>query len=650
VVCSSLGFTGGQAYSSAYFGEGSGSIWMDNVDCAGTESSLSECDHNGWGEENCSHREDAGVSCDQEATTYQEDGNIQLVDGDSSLSGRVEIFYDGEWGTVCDDYWDDNDAAVVCSSLGFTGGQAYSSAYFGEGSGSIWMDNVDCAGTESSLSECDHNGWGEENCSHGEDAGVSCDQEGAYNTDGSSIINSTGYFATDGNYYSVSSNALGYFDAQASCEADGAHLASILSNGENLFLTNLIEDVTDWGVWIGLTDVAVEGNWVWDDGNSVSFLNFEDGEPNGSGSENCAMLYHEDGIEGLWNDQGCDTVLHFICKWENSGTCIDSPESWTNTAGEVCDDYVNYDWCTPSGGYGSSWSSSWGTFSDWADEDGYTAVDACCECGGGTAATTTAADTIYQEDGSIRLVDGDSSLSGRVEIFHNGEWGTICDDSWDDSDAAVACASLGFAGGQAYSSAYFGEGSGAIWMDEVDCKGTESSLVDCVHNGWGEDDCSHGEDAGVSCEEEQDSELIVFEPDETAIFYPGDAITIFWAYNSELAAEEVDITLMKGDSLVLQSFEQDYSISLMSCEVKLSEFVLTGSGFRIQLVGSTNSNIEAFSGYFVIEEYEGALFNNNTDFSDTTDNLLDSAANEKIHRIILGAALLLVSMLLMMMN
>lgn len=86
------------------------------------------------------------------------------------------MFHDGTWGTVCDDGWDLTDANVVCRELGFgLAVKVYSSATFGKGKGKIWMDDVLCTGTERSLAECRHNGWGKNNCDHSEDVGIVCD-------------------------------------------------------------------------------------------------------------------------------------------------------------------------------------------------------------------------------------------------------------------------------------------------------------------------------------------------------------------------------------------------------------------------------------------------------------------------------------------
>ena len=87
--------------------------------------------------------------------------------------GRVEVYYNGEWGRICGDEWDNADATVVCRQLGF-GSSSYRSANFGQGAGPIWLSSVSCIGTEFSLTDCGHLGMTVGNCTYPNDAGVYC--------------------------------------------------------------------------------------------------------------------------------------------------------------------------------------------------------------------------------------------------------------------------------------------------------------------------------------------------------------------------------------------------------------------------------------------------------------------------------------------
>ncbi|XP_038188241.1 T-cell differentiation antigen CD6 isoform X3 [Arvicola amphibius] len=107
------------------------------------------------------------------------------------------------------------------------------------------------------------------------------------------------------------------------------------------------------------------------------------------------------------------------------------------------------------------------------------------------------------ENQAVRLVDGGSRCAGRVEMLEHGEWGTVCDDTWDLKDAHVVCKQLrcGWAV-QALAGLHFTPGQGPIHRDQVNCSGTENYLWDCPGLP-GDQYCGHKEDAGVVCSEHQ---------------------------------------------------------------------------------------------------------------------------------------------------
>ncbi|XP_027480775.1 galectin-3-binding protein isoform X2 [Zalophus californianus] len=113
------------------------------------------------------------------------------------------------------------------------------------------------------------------------------------------------------------------------------------------------------------------------------------------------------------------------------------------------------------------------------------------------------AGTQGEKDGDMRLADGDTANEGRVEIFYRGQWGTVCDNLWDLTDASVVCRALGFANAtEALGGAAFGPGAGPVMLDEVECTGTEPSLASCRSLGWLKSHCRHNQDAGVVCTNE----------------------------------------------------------------------------------------------------------------------------------------------------
>ncbi len=118
---------------------------------------------------------------------------MRLVGGTSNLEGRVEICLNDEWGTVCDQMWNFNDSSVVCRQLGlaFNGMRCFKKTFSGDfytffivdkesevsisqGTGRIWLDNVQCAGNEGALMNCAANSSGNHSCTHSQDVGVKC--------------------------------------------------------------------------------------------------------------------------------------------------------------------------------------------------------------------------------------------------------------------------------------------------------------------------------------------------------------------------------------------------------------------------------------------------------------------------------------------
>ncbi|XP_069558822.1 galectin-3-binding protein A-like [Brachyistius frenatus] len=105
------------------------------------------------------------------------------------------------------------------------------------------------------------------------------------------------------------------------------------------------------------------------------------------------------------------------------------------------------------------------------------------------------------QEGDVRLFGSNSIHEGRVEVYHDGTWGTVCDDNWDVTEAQVVCRQLSFPGAKSVVTGKdYGQAPGPIWLDDISCKGIESHLVNCVSKRWGETDCTHKEDVGVICE------------------------------------------------------------------------------------------------------------------------------------------------------
>ena len=114
-------------------------------------------------------------------------------------------------------------------------------------------------------------------------------------------------------------------------------------------------------------------------------------------------------------------------------------------------------------------------------------------------------------DGDLRLRGGASHNEGRLEIYHNDEWGTVCDDFFGRIDAKVACKQMGYTGAEAVLTDVAVAPGRRFWLDDVNCVGNEAKLTECFYNGnvrnsssrtsppWGTANCIPVEQVGVRC-------------------------------------------------------------------------------------------------------------------------------------------------------
>jgi deleted-in-malignant-brain-tumors protein 1 len=173
VACKMLGLptTYAKAYHDGFFGQGEGPIFLSRVHCRGNEQNLTSCWHSL--EVDCIHSQDAGVSCLSSAECNVQ-GQMRLVNGTAPSNGRLEVCYNGLWGTVSQDRWDVYSVRIICSILGYNmSGLVRYNAYYGRGSGPVHLDNVFCYGGETNILQCSHSLNASED-THNKDVGIEC--------------------------------------------------------------------------------------------------------------------------------------------------------------------------------------------------------------------------------------------------------------------------------------------------------------------------------------------------------------------------------------------------------------------------------------------------------------------------------------------
>uniref|UniRef100_UPI003AAC6C34 scavenger receptor cysteine-rich type 1 protein M130-like n=1 Tax=Centroberyx gerrardi TaxID=166262 RepID=UPI003AAC6C34 len=109
---------------------------------------------------------------------------------------------------------------------------------------------------------------------------------------------------------------------------------------------------------------------------------------------------------------------------------------------------------------------------------------------------------------SVRLVDGTSLCSGRLEVKSKQFWSSVCEADFDQQDAEVVCRELGCGAPSVLQGALYGEVEAPMWTEEFQCEGSESVLLDCGSSGSARNTCSPGKAVGLTCSESDDVRLV----------------------------------------------------------------------------------------------------------------------------------------------
>ncbi|XP_067413335.1 soluble scavenger receptor cysteine-rich domain-containing protein SSC5D [Emydura macquarii macquarii] len=531
VVCRELGCGAVQAApGGAHFGTGTGPIWLDDVGCSGKEMSLQLCRARPWGRSNCQHEEDASVICTGGAV-------LRLVGGAGPCSGRLEVFHQGRWGTVCDDRWALPGAAVVCRELGCGDPlSAPGGAFFGEGSGPIWLDNVRCWGNESALSQCLAAPWGVHDCQHAEDAGVVCtaqavthavvgvssprdafhpEQHGApgtlrpipksqqprpepleTHTDAAPMTDQPHRHVLEKLRPATRAlPATGFPSATPSARTlpPAATVPSTLATAPPASILQASTPPTPPLVQEALAVVwepsrpSTTKSW-----GTSSVPGAGQGTVRGAGG--CQEPGHESSqlreliqvVRGLRGD--LRALVHIQRQERLQLGAI---------AGSLAQLVGAVQQMGLPGRAGVRRALGIELRQDRAARPGG-AMDLrlhfwlCFAAGLGVSSST-----------EVRLVDGPDRCSGRVEVRLDGRWGIVCHDGWDLDDVTVLCRQLGCGKAvKALTSKLYGPGpkSYPVLMVDVQCQGTEASLGNCSYTD-AEDLCLPDDNAGAHCHE-----------------------------------------------------------------------------------------------------------------------------------------------------
>ncbi|XP_041103155.1 lysyl oxidase homolog 3A-like isoform X2 [Polyodon spathula] len=387
--------------------------------------------------------------------------------------GRIEVFYNEEWGTICDDDFSTENAHVLCRHLGFISATGWThSSKYGRGAGKIWLDNVQCSGSEKSIADCRSRGWGNSDCTHDEDAGVICKDERLPGFMESNVIE----------------------EVEERVEEIRLRPLGAMAK-KRLPITEGIVEVKYKGSWAQICDDG------WTPKNSrviCGMLGFpqerkvnknfykrikkRDAKTKGKiiGSGNREKSKPKPKPKSKLNEDAESGTRLFAKRQQNKYRLHSVACTGNEVHLSVC----------PLQFYKINATR--------ACEGGTPAVVSCVP--GPQFSLGNSQKKKTQSMFRVRLKGGAKTGEGRVEVLKENEWGTVCDDRWNLQAASVVCRELGYGTAkEALTGARMGQGMGPMHMNEVQCSGQEKSIWNCQYKNITTNDCRHVEDASVKC-------------------------------------------------------------------------------------------------------------------------------------------------------
>ncbi|XP_030309222.1 scavenger receptor cysteine-rich type 1 protein M130 [Calypte anna] len=487
------------------FVDGNGPVWRDAFHCEGTESCLWDCAQVTLGNQACSAREAATVICSGLAET------LRLTGGESHCDGRVEISLHGMWNRVLDEDWDIKDAQVVCRQLQCgTAEKAYYLPRSKRGTGPVGLRSVQCAGNETQLMLCKTSPSQTVPAGVAEDVGVVCSGSRQIR-----LVNGTKRCAGRVELYhhgiwgTICDDNWDLSDANVVCKQLGcghaikAFVSAHYGKGSGqIWLDDVNCTGAESDLWTCPSRSWGEHNCQHKEDAGVlcsEFLGLR--LVNGSECAGRLEVFYNGTWGSICSNRMSQVTARTVCKHLNCGDGgeIARDFEYGRGSGPMWLDHIE---CTEQ--HSSLWQCQSDTWDPHSCDN--RAEETHISCTGRREATSPPTfvecpnSTSCSDREKLRVIGGENGCSGRVEIWQQGSWGTVCDDSWDMADAEVVCKQLGCGSAvSALSEAAFGEGTGPIWLEKVHCKGTELSLWDCPAEPLFSKTCDHKEDAAVDC-------------------------------------------------------------------------------------------------------------------------------------------------------